>query len=125
MEKFLAEKPNTLEEAVQLAKSMQMTKKQVCDLESNSIIAAVTRRERTPQTQHRSRSKSTQQSRVVQPSPAQSVTTCNRWGQVHRKQCPHLGIQCKICKKKSFASVCFHNRHSVKNIHDIESKEPQ
>jgi hypothetical protein len=57
MEKILAEKPNKLEEAVQLAKSMQMTKKQVCELESNRIIAAVTRRERTLQTQHRSRSK--------------------------------------------------------------------
>ena len=75
MEKILAEKPNMLEDAVQLAKSIEMTNKQIHVLESNSIITAVTRHEHIPQTQHRSRSKSTQQSRVVQRSPAQSVNT--------------------------------------------------
>lgn len=126
-EKILIQKPETLDQAVQLAKQLETTRKQAKLLEETSFIGQVQsnssyRRQRQSTSTSHARDLQSSQSRHTSSSRQQSNNQvnrkCGRCLQVHRYKCPALGVKCKSCGKYNHFAVACKN----KNVHFVETE---
>ncbi|KAJ0179821.1 hypothetical protein K1T71_004412 [Dendrolimus kikuchii] len=125
-EKILIQKPETLDQAVQLAKQMETTRQQAKTLEESSFIGQVRsisnhnrqrQLTRTSQGINQS-SRSRQSSSSRQQSSHQVGKKCGRCMQVHRYKCPAIGVKCKNCGKYNHFAIACKN----KNVNLVETE---
>lgn len=150
-EKLLQEENLTLENAIKLAKNIELSQDRSNKLQHNTVaqysqnsqdsVKIIQRRlqersfskgrqHRVPEyAAHRSRS-SSKTRRTKQPSrdlssPVLTSKICQRCGQVHKFKCPAQGITCHKCGKRNhFANQCLSKSHKYKNsVSIINSKE--
>ncbi|KAL0878513.1 hypothetical protein ABMA27_003602 [Loxostege sticticalis] len=114
-EKLLTDCPKTLEEAVNIAKSLEETRRQSKILENSATFVGQVK---TNLQQRASRPVRTEsQPRSQSQSPLRKK--CGRCGQLHKYKCPAMGVQCHKCRKPNhFASFC-----RTKSIRVLESHE--
>lgn len=121
-ERILCKKPTTLQEAVQLAKNIELTRTQAKALEDTAFVGQVTRRQSRLQSAASSRQVGNRRhSSISRQSSSSRPDTCNRCGQFHRFKCPAKGVKCKKCGKYNhFAALC-----RSKQVHNIELTSQQ
>lgn len=121
-EHILNQKPKSFEDAVELAKNIEYTKRhaQILNNTDQQFVGAIESRERYRQ---KSRGSPNQQmSSRTSNQGTSSNTTCSRCGQVHRVRCPAMGAICKKCKKPNhFAVVC--RSTFSQGVHNIQQSE--
>lgn len=129
-ERLLNEGAIKLEKALEIAKSIEITKDHTKQLQQGDSSNVINVMNRYPAKKHanyqaknshtyNSRTHNTQKSKPLaqynQKSSSHSSNStykiCSRCGEVHRYKCPAVGVTCNTCKKKNhFSKMCRYNK---------------
>ncbi|KAK9687511.1 hypothetical protein QE152_g36200 [Popillia japonica] len=122
-EKLLQEDCLTLEKAIQIAKSVEITQQQAQQLtkKSEAMVQRIKRMGQESKGYEKFKKSQTGMSTAAQGKPQQSdnisLKKCKKCGQIHKYKCPAATVQCKICKKIGhFAKYCFHKHVKAVNM---------
>ncbi|KAI5631246.1 hypothetical protein NE865_16044 [Phthorimaea operculella] len=137
-EKILQDKPESLDKAVEIAKTQEASRIQAKIIETppSISVAEVVARARPRQNSNsrhssqtvrtRSNSRSRPSSSSNQQRQAQANhRVCSRCGQVHRFKCPAIGVTCKVCNRPNHFAVMCRLKKTVNMVNQQDDDEPE